>query len=283
MGKPGDLGVLIGDAVPGVDHDEAHVRPLDGQLRPHDGELLHPLVHLGLAADAGGVDEHIAAQLVFIHGVHRVPGGAGHVADDDPLLPQDVVHQGALAHVGLADDGHLDEILVLPVLFHGREVLETLVQQIAGAVAVDGGGGDGVAQSQGVELIHAKVGGAGGVGLVHRQHHGLLGAQQHVGHVLIRRGDAGAQVGHKDDDRGLVDGDLRLLPHEEQDLAVGGGLDAAGVHHIEFAPAPLALGIEPISGDAGGVLHNGEALPHQAVKEHGFAHVGSSNDGYQRF
>ena len=49
---------LLGDAVARVYHDEAHIRPLDGELCAHDGELLDALIDLRLAADAGGVDEH---------------------------------------------------------------------------------------------------------------------------------------------------------------------------------------------------------------------------------
>ena len=279
--KPRDLRVLVGDAVARVDQDEAHVRPLDGELRAHDRELLHPLVHLGLAADAGGVDEEEFAVLVFKGGVHGVARRARHVGDDDALLAEDAVQKRGLAHVRLADDGDLDAV-VLPLLLVGLgEILEALVQQIAGAVPVHGGDGDRVAEAERVKFIHAHVGRAGGVGLVDGQYHGLLRAQQHVRHVLVRRGHAGAQVGHQHDDRRRVDRDLRLLAHKEQDLAVGRRLDAAGVDHIKFPPAPLAFGVEPVAGDARGVLHDGQALPHQAVKQHGFAHIGPPHDGDQ--
>ena len=282
MGKTCDLGVLLGDAVSGVDHDEAHIRPLNGQLGTHNGELLHPLVHLGLAADARRVDEHIAAVLVFIQGVHRVPGGAGHVADNDPLFAQNVVDERGFAHIGLANDGHLDAVVLFLPLVLLREVLQALVQQVAGAVAVYGGDGDGVSQSQGVKFIYRGVGGSRGVGLVHRQHHGLAGTKQHVGHILVRGGDAGADIRDQNDHGGGVDGDLGLLPHEEQNLAVGAGLNAAGVHHVKFSAAPLALGIEPVAGDAGGVLNDGEPLSHQAVEKHGLSHIGAAYDSNKR-
>ena len=40
--------------------------------------LFNVLFHLGLFADAGGVDEHELALVVFKAGVDGVPGGAGH-------------------------------------------------------------------------------------------------------------------------------------------------------------------------------------------------------------
>ena len=141
---------------------------------------------------------------------------------------------------------------------------------------MDGGDGDGVPQAQGIELINGRVLGPGGVRLVDGQHHGLPGAQQHVGHVLIRGGDPGADVGDQDDDGGRIDGDLGLFPHEQQNFAVGAGLNAAGVHHVKLSAAPLALGVQPVPGDAGRIFHNAQPLAHQAVKEHGLSHVGAT-------
>ena len=40
--------------------------------------------------------------------VHGVAGGAGDGRNDGALLPGEGVEQGRFAHVGAADDGHLD-------------------------------------------------------------------------------------------------------------------------------------------------------------------------------
>ena len=193
-----------------------------------------------------------------------------------------MIDERGFAHIGLADDGHLDAVVLFlsPVLL--REVLQALVQQIAGAVPVYGGDRDRVSQSQGVKFIYRGVGGAGGVRLVHRQHHRLAGTEQHVGHILVRGGDAGADIRDQNDHGGGVDGDLGLLPHEEQNLTVGAGLNAAGVHHVKFSAAPLALGVKPVAGDAGGVLNDGEPLSHQAVEKHGLSHIGAAYDSNKR-
>ena len=97
------------------------------------------------------------------------------------------------------------------------------VQQIAGTVAVDGGDGHRVPQAQVVELINIRVGVAHLVHFVDRQHHRLAGAQEQVGHLLIGGGEAGLDVAEEQNDRGVLDGDFRLLPHKGQNLAVGGG------------------------------------------------------------
>ena len=282
MGQTGHLGILLGDSLVGVYQDQAHVSPLNGHGGPQDGKLLDAVVHLGLLAHTGGVDEQVLALLVLKIAVHRVPGGARHVADDHPLLPQDAVYQGGLAHVGLADDRHLDDIVLLFLLVLRGEILHTGIQQIPGAMAVDGGDRDGIPQSQVIELINVWVGDPHLVHLVDRQHHRLLRAQQHVGHLLVGGGEAGLDVADKEDHRGVLDGDLRLLAHKGQNLAVGGGLDAAGVHQVELPVSPLRLGVQPVAGDAGGILHDGQPLAHQFIKQHGLAHVGPAHDCNQR-
>ncbi len=150
-------------------------------------------------------------------------------------------------------------------------------------MAVDGGYGDGVAEAEGVEFIYGGVRHAGGVGLVHSQHHGLFRAQQHVCHVLIRRRDARADIRHEDDDVRRVYRYLRLFAHEKQNLAVGRRLYAAGIDNVELTPAPLALGIQPVARDAGGILHYAEPFAHELVEKHGLAHVGPADYGNKRF
>ena len=93
MRKTGDLRVLLGDAVARVDHDQAHIRALDGELCTHDGELLDAVVHAGLAADAGGIDKDILAVFVLKAAVDAVARRTGDVADDDALFAEDEVHE----------------------------------------------------------------------------------------------------------------------------------------------------------------------------------------------
>ena len=150
-------------------------------------------------------------------------------------------------------------------------------------MAVDGGDGDGVAQAQVIELVEIRVRDAGGVHLVDGQDDGLAGAQQHRGHLLVRRGKARADVAEEDNDGGVLNGDLRLLAHEIQNLAVAPGLDAAGIDEGELPAAPVALAVDAVPGDAGGILHDGKALAGDLVEEHGLAHVGAAHDGDDGF
>ena len=146
---------------------------------------------------------------------------------------------------------------------------------------MDGGHGDGVAQTQVVKLIELRVRDAGGVHLVHCQNDGLFGPLEHSGHLLVGGGHTGLDVRYQDNDRGVVDGDLGLLAHEGQDLVVGVGLDAAGVHQGELAAVPVGFTVNAVPGDAGGVLHNGKTPPDDLVEQHGLAHVGPAHDSNQ--
>ena len=150
-------------------------------------------------------------------------------------------------------------------------------------MTVDGRGLKQVANAQTVEFVHIRIGGADGVTLVDGQGHGLAGFAQHGGHVLVRRGNAAADVRDHDDGIGQLNADLRLTAHELQHIVVGAGLDTAGIHQGEGAAAPLAVPIDPVPGHAGGVLHNGGALTGELVKEHRLSHIGAANNGNQGF
>ena len=162
-------------------------------------------------------------------------------------------------------------------------MLQTGIEQVARAVAVHGGDGDRIAETERVKLINAGVDRAGGVHLVDGQHNGLFRAQEHIGHLLIGGSDAGADLGDEHDDVGRVNGELRLLAHEQQDLIVGARLDAAGVDDVERAAAPLALGIEPVARDAGRVLNDGQAASAELIEEHGLADIRPAHDRNQWF
>ena len=106
----------------------------------------------------------------------------------------------------------MTSLLLLLVRPPGGSIADAGVQQVAGAVAVDGGDGDGVAQAQVVELIEIRVHARRWSRiLLTASTMGLLAAQQHTGHLLIGGGQAGFDVRDHDDDVGVVNGDLRLL------------------------------------------------------------------------
>ena len=284
MCQTGDLGILIGDAGLGVDHQDTHVGALNGHLGAHDREPLHRLVHLALAADTGGVNKGIMLFAADDLAVDGVTGGAGYTADNDPLLAGDPVDQAGLAGVGLADDGNLDALVLLHIIpgILGQ-VSKAGIQQVAGAVAVEGGNAHRITQTQVVELIELSRGITGCIHLIDGQHDGLSGLFQHGGHFHIGGGNAGADVGDQNHHLGMIDGDQCLMAHKLQNFIVGFGLDTAGVHHHKGLVAPLGIAVNTVTGHAGSVLHDGVALLRNAVEQQGFTHIGSAYDGDHGF
>ena len=150
-------------------------------------------------------------------------------------------------------------------------------------MTVDGGGLKQVADAQGVEFINVGVHRAYGVALVDGQGNGFAGLAQHGGHIHIGGSDAGVDVGDHDDAVGQFDADFSLTAHEFQHITVGSGLDTAGIYQGEIPAAPLAFTVDPVTGNTGGILNDGGTVAGELIEEHGFADVGTTNDGNQRF
>ncbi|MPM12999.1 hypothetical protein SDC9_59354 [bioreactor metagenome] len=214
MGQARHLGVLLGDSLVCVQHDKAYVGTLDSHGGPQDGKPFDRVVYLGFFPHARRIDEDILPLVVFKITVHRVPGGARHFGDDDPLLAEDAVHQRGFAHVGLADHRHADDVVLFRLSFVGRKVGKAGIQQVAGAVPVDGGDRDGVSQPQAVKLIDFRIDGACAVHLVDGQHHRAAGAQKDPRHLLVGDGESRSSVADKDNHGGVLNGNFRLFAHE---------------------------------------------------------------------
>ena len=145
-------------------------------------------------------------------------------------------------------------------------------------MAVDGGGFKQIPDPQRIELKSIGIHKTGGVALVHRQGHRLSGFAEHGGHILIGGGNTAADVGDHNNGVSQFNADFRLPAHKLQHIAVGSRLDAAGIHQGEGAAAPLTLAVNPVPGDARGILHDGGALAGELIEQHGLAHVGPSNN-----
>ena len=279
MRLAGNLGVLLGDALGRVDHDDADVRTLDREQRAHDRELLDFLVHLALLADAGGVDKgELAARIVHV-GVYAVARRAGNVRNDNTLLAQHTVEQAGLADVRLADEGNTDAVGVLFLLVCRREVLVGCVKQLTYTVAVQSGNAERLAQTEVVELVKFRR----GIARLDSQHERLARAQQHGRNVLVGGGNARAQVGDEDDNIRVRNRRFRLKAHELQDFVIVGRLDAAGVDYGEVAAAPVAVRVQAVTGNTRRVLDDGQALACQTVEKLRFADVRTAHDRNDRF
>ena len=282
VGVTGHLAVLLGEADGGVHEDEGHAAALDGGQCADDHVALEAVSDVAALAQTGGIGEDELAVSVVHGGVDGVAGGAGLVGHDHAVLTEDAVGQAGLAHVGAADDGDGDAVFLHDGLTE-IEVGADGVQQVAGAVAVDGRDGHDFVEAEVIELVELHRGLAHIVAFVDSEDDGLVAAAQHMGHVLVGGGQAVAHVHHHDDAVGGVDGDLGLLAHMGQNALGGLGLNAAGIHQQELVAAPLAVGKDAVAGDARGILHDGQTLAAELIEQGGLAHVGAAHHSNDRF
>src|SRR3954452_6834365 len=129
----GDPQVLAGHAVGGVADDHGHVRAFGRPLRAQRGVVLDRFGDLGLAAQAGRVDQDQLTTVDVERQVDRVAGRARHLGDDHPLGAHEAVDQRALADVRPADHRQADDVVVLLRRVALGQQLDDPVQQVAGS------------------------------------------------------------------------------------------------------------------------------------------------------
>jgi hypothetical protein len=127
VGEGGHLGVLLRDALRGVEQQQRDVAAIEALERGDHRELLQAQRDGALTPDARGVDEQVLLAVAHHQRVHRVARGAGHVGHEVAVLAEDAVDQRRLAHVRAADHRHADRT-------GGRDLLDV------GGVLVELGG-----------------------------------------------------------------------------------------------------------------------------------------------
>ena len=277
------LGVLLGNTVLCVDHDQAHICTVDRHGRAEHTVLFNALLHLATLTHTSSVDEVILAVLIFKLRVNSIAGGTCHIADDDTLEAEDTVGEAGLTHIGAADEGDLNAVLLFLLAVIFGEILHAGIQQVTGTVAVDRRDSDGIAEAEIVELIEIGIHATHGVHLVDTEDNGLAASLQHTRHIIVCRSDTHLAVGQQDDDISVSDGDLRLLTHEAEDLVVGLGLDTAGIHQTEGAAIPVTFTVDAVTSHTGSILHDGKTLADDFVEQHGLAHIRAAHNGDNRF
>ena len=149
--------VLVDDTLARVHEHERDVGALRSLERPQLGVVLDSLPLLALASETGGVHEHERGLAAAKHGVDRVPGGAGNLGDDHALAPEQRVQERRLPHVRTTEDRNPDRLLADGSLALSGEPRDDVVQEVAGAVTVQRGERDRVAEAEPVELQRLRV------------------------------------------------------------------------------------------------------------------------------
>ena len=265
----GDVRVLVGDALRGVEQQEDDVRIGDRLQRLDDRELLDRLEDPALLAQPGGVDElELLPGTLERHG-DRVPRRAGLIEGNQALLAQPGIDQGRLADIGPAGNRQPDRLGGV-VRFVGlglrREVGQRRFHQAAHAFAVRRGHRMRLAEPEFVELAQAR-GFGHALGLVRRQHDAPARRAEVARNVVVLRGEPGADIDQEDHCIGLSHGLPGLLGHLLDDARGAVGLEAAGVDHDELEVALARVAVVTVAGQAREVGDDGVPALGDAIEE----------------
>ncbi len=249
--------------------------------RPHDRVVLGAVVHLRPAPHAGRVDEPDRSVFGLDDGVDRVARRARHVVHDCTLVADQAVEERRLADVRATDDRDAGD--VGPVLVNSSrgstsgKSFDELVEQIAGAEAVQRRHREGLAQAERHERPDVAAP-RFAVDLVRDQQHRALRSPQPLGDARVLFGDADRGVDDEDHRVGLAHGALRLRAH----LLVERGSTReppARVDDAELGALPLRVERLAVAGDTRKLLDDRVAATHHPVHERRLADVRPSDDG----
>ena len=272
--------VLGGDPLGGVAHDQRHVGPLGRAAGAQRRVVLERLPHLGLAAQAGGVDQHQAAALEVDREVDRVARGPGQRRDDHPLGAGEPVDQRGLADVGAPDHGQPHRVIFGAVSVRGlrsRGQLDDPVEQVAGAEALRRRHRDRLAEAERVELGGQRDVARESI-LLAATTTGIGDAAQQIRDLVIAGAQTGAGVDHQHGGVGVGERRLHLLVHRPGQLGPVVQVDPAGVDQRQRAAVPLGVQLLAVAGDAGALVHHRLARLGEPVDQRGLSDVGISDD-----
>src|ERR1700722_19007686 len=93
------------------------------------------------------------------------------------------------------------------------------------------------------------------------------------GQKAIDRGDAIFGVADKNDDIGHLHGQIGFRSYLLLVIVVDVSFDAPGINYCKWTRAKKAFRDQPVAGDAGLIMDDGNTLLGQAVENRGFANV----------
>ena len=250
----------------------------------------------------GGVDEADRSLRGLHHGVHRVPGGAGGVVGDRPLVAHQPVEQGRLPDVGPADQGHPGDRLSAsaaplgPVRRRRRSVgarpVPVVRGRVSGSSATTSSSRSPVPRpcraliGQGSPRPRAMASQAS----ASRWDESTLLTTTRTGRPdrLSTRATARSSsmtptvtsTTNRTTSASAMARSAWALTWASSGSA--DGQPPAGVDHGEGVPAPLGVELLAVAGDPGPLLDDGGPPAHDAVDQRRLAHVGPSGDDHQR-
>ena len=232
-------------------------------------------------AQTSRVDETPRAPAEFDDGVDRVDGCAGNVVHDGPLVTGQLVEQAGLSDVRLSDESNTTRAAAGDTFTRGfRQLLENLVEQVAGTAAVGRTHGVRLTEAQGPQCCNLGLG-ASVVHLVGNEDDRSLRAAKHSSDRFVRRRSADNGVDDQENGVSRSHGQLGLTGNGLL-KALCVGFPSAGVLDEEASSGPVRLIRDAVTSDAGDVLDYRFTTADDAVDERRLADVRSTDNSQGR-
>ena len=117
------------------------------------------------------------------------------------------------------------------------------------------------------------------VGFVKKEDDGNVRFTEVVRDALVDRGKVIPAVQHEEDEVRRFYGNVRLRLHLFRKAVAQARADTARVHDFTGAVRNPAGGGEPVAGDAGFIMHDGDAPACHSIEDGGFPDIGPAYDG----
>ena len=208
------LGILLGNAFCGINHNHADICTLYRHQRTHDRKLLDFLLYLGFAPNPRRINESELPILVIELCIDAVARCARNIGYDYALLSQNLIEQRGLSNIGLTDERHTNPVCIFINAIFRRKILIYLVQQVARTITMQCGNSERLSQSQIVKFIKFRLGLSGLITFVDCQHNWFSAALQHSSNINIRSGNTSAQIGDKNNHICVMNGCFCLITHK---------------------------------------------------------------------
>ena len=223
------------------------------------------------------IDQRVVSTVTFERHPNAVAGCARQIEHHHPILAEQAIDQGRLAHIRAADDGDLNAgIGQLPALrLLRRERVHNPTDQGFDAATVSRGNGYGFAQTECEKICYRAVA-IQTFALVH--HHGdrLSRAPQFRCDLLVFARQSLASVEHKHHMTGFANRVFGLLQHQcghtQRTTA-----DAASVHNDVWTTAEAADAVLAVPSQTGLIGDQGITRTGQSIEQRGLAHIGPTD------
>ena len=105
QGEAGDFGVLLGDPLHRIEQQQSDIGSSHRTHRPTHAIAFDPPLDAPTTSDAGCIGQNVGPTSIVDERINGIPRCPWKLEDHHPVLPEERVDQGGLAHVGPADDG----------------------------------------------------------------------------------------------------------------------------------------------------------------------------------